>query len=226
MSIIGITLLAGIAAGCGDATDVEIDDLTQAEAASLLAALSIVWFPTPSAPTPAPPGPQLVPETTLRQDTTNATIACPAGGTVSVLSIDSLSITIDSRIAPSPDTTFASNTEYGGASTTTTTYANCQSPDGQGGAWTFDADPGLAFDYTIEGTLDSHSLVGGSAVISSTTNWSGLWSGSFSWSNGARSGSCSISLTSTSATTNVSGQVSSTFSQQGQVCGIDVSTGS
>lgn len=219
-------LIAAVTVGaCGDGTGIE-DNLTGAEAASMLAALSTVWFPSPSAPAPVSPGPAMAPETTLRQDTTEVEVGCLSGGTASVLSIDSTSVTVDARIAPSPDTVFASNTVYGGTSTTTTSYTDCQSPDGQGSSWTFVADPGLTFDYTINGTIDSYQLTGQTAVISTTTNWSGLWAGSFTWSNGSRSGSCTISLTSTSATSNLSGQVSTTFSQQGQVCGLDVSSGS
>lgn len=219
-------LVAALAFGaCGDGTGIT-GDLTGAEAASMLAALSTVWFPSPSAPSASPPGPALAPETTLRQDTTEVEVGCLSGGIASIFSVDSTSITVDARIAPSPDTVFASNTVYGGTSTTTTSYLDCQSPDGQGSTWTFAADPGLTFDYTIDGTIDSYQLTGQTAVISTTTNWSGLWAGSFSWSNGSRSGSCTISLTSTSATSNVSGQVSTTFSQQGQICGLDVSSGS
>ncbi len=215
--------LSALALGCGDAGP-ELGELTDAEASSLLAALSVIWFPSPSAPSPAPQGPLLVPQTTLIQDTTAYTVSCGGGGTAAVSSIDSLSITVDARINPSPDTTYASNTDYGGTSVTTVAYAGCGSTAGQGGTWVFDAAPGLTFTYDIEGTIDSYALTGQNAVISTTVDWSGLWSGSFNWSNGSRSGSCTISLTSTAETSNIGGQITSTFTQQGQICGIDVST--
>lgn len=225
--VVWVPLIA-LTLGCGDAGP-DLGELSEAEAASMLAALSTVWFPSPSAPSPSPSrvtftGPTLVPETTLRQDTTDIVVSCPAGGSASVLSIDSISITIDTRINPSPDTTYATNTSYGGNTTTTTGYAGCQSTGGQGNTWTFDASPGLTFSYDIDGTIDSHSLTNQTSVISTTTNWSGLWSGSFSWSSGSRSGSCTISLTSTSATSNIDGQVSTSFTQQGQICGVAVSS--
>lgn len=217
-------LLATVA--CGDGTDVELGDLSQAEAASLLAALSSVWFPSPSAPQGAPAGPALAPETTVRQDTTDTVVACAGGGNVSILSIDSMSVTVDFRLNPSPDTTYASNSEYGGSAVSTTTYAGCQAPDGQGGTWTFDSSSGLSFSYDIEGEFDSYTLTGGQTVSSSSLDWSGLWAGSLTWSNDGRSGTCTISLTSTSSSSNNSGQVSTNFSQQGQICGLDISSGS
>ena len=223
--LIGLPLLF-LAAACGDSTDLELGDLSEAEAGALFAALTSVWFPSPSAPSAAPPGPSLAPETTVRVDTTDAVNSCGVGGTVSIFSVDSTSITVDVRLNPSPDTTFASNAEYGGTSSTTIGYAGCQAADGQGGTWTFDSESGLTFEYDIDGTLDSYTLTGAQPVISSSFNWAGLWTGSFGWTNGSRSGTCSISLTSTSMTANNAGQIQTSFSQQGQICGLDISSGS
>lgn len=223
--LLGLPLLLG-AVACGDSTDVEVGDLSQAEAAALLTALSSVWFPSPSAPQSSPPGPALAPDTTVNQDTTDVVVACEAGGSVSIFSIDSTFTSLDIRINPSPDTTVAANTEYGGRASTTTSYSGCQASDGQGGTWTFDSGSGLAFSYDFDGEFESYTLTGQQPVTYSTIDWSGLWSGSLNWSNGSRSGSCSISLTSASSTTNDGGQVSASFTQQGQVCGVDVSNGS
>lgn len=225
-TLLSLSVMVG---ACGDAGP-DLGELTEAEAGSLLAALSLVWFPSPSAPTPAlsyaaAPGPSLVPETTLIQDTTEIAVSCGGGGIANVFSVDSLRVTVDVRLNPSPDTTYASNSDYGGRTTTTVGYESCASFGGQGQAWTFDASPGLTFTYDITGTIDSYGLSDQTSSISTTTNWSGLWSGAFNWSNGNRSGSCTISLTSTSSTSNIGGQISSTFSQQGQICGISVSAG-
>lgn len=214
-----LALLLTTAAACGSSTD-PLNDLSEAEAALVLSALSSVWFPSPSVPSSAP---MLAPETTVRTDTTAAVVPCPAGGSASVATIDSTTTTIDSRINPTPDTLWAANTEYSGESTTTVSYADCQSSDGQGNVWTFDADPGLSFAYDFDGTLDTWSVTGQASVVNSVLDWNGVWSGSFGWTNGGRSGTCSISLTISSATSNLNGQVTTTFSQQGQMCGLDVS---
>lgn len=212
-------MLLAATTACGSATD-PLNDLSEAEAAQVLTALSSVWFPSPTAPTTSP---MLAPVTTVRTDTTDAVVPCPAGGSAAVATIDSTTTTIDSRINPSPDTLWAANTDYSGESTTTVAYADCQSSDGQGNVWTFNADPGLGFEYDFDGSLDTYSVTGQASVINSVLDWNGSWSGSFGWTNGSRSGSCSISLTVSSATSNLNGQVTTNFSQQGQICGLDVS---
>lgn len=216
--IAALPLLA-FAVACGS-TGPDVNDLSEAEAALVLSALSAVWFPAPSTPMSAP---LLAPVTTVTNDTTDTVVACPAGGSATVLSIDSTTTTTDSRLNPSPDTLFAGNTVYAGESTTTVSYDNCQSADGQGTVWAFAAAPGLTFSYDFQGTLDSYSLTGESPVVNTVLNWSGLWSGSFTWTNGGRSGTCSISMSMTSATTNLTGQVTTSYSQEGQICGLDIS---
>lgn len=208
---------------CGGETDPELNDLTQGEAALVLAALSAVWFPSPSTPTP---GPFLAPETTVSHDTTDVVVACPAGGSAAIFSIDTSTVTIDSRLNPSPDTLLAVSGDFAGSSSTTASYDDCQSSDGQGNTWSFDASPGLDFGFDYNGTLDSYSLTSGTSVVSTILNWSGQWSGSFDWSNGSRSGSCTIALSITSATMNSTGQASNTVTQNGQICGLDVSNSS
>ena len=219
-------LVVAVLGGCGDGGTDILDDLTEAEAAQLLTALTLVWIPSPTIPSATPTTLARAPETTLLQDTTQTSVACPSGGTAQIASIDSLSITVDSRLNPSSDTTFATNTVYGGRTTTTTSYLGCGASGGGGGVWSFDADPGLTLTYEIDGSLDSHRLTDGTSFLATSVGWSGQWSGSIGWSNGGRSGTCSVALTMESQSSNDDGQISSSFSQSGQICGLDVSTGS
>lgn len=221
-------LVASVCACGGDGTTDILDDLTEAEAGQLLTALSAVYLPSPSAPTPSPSrlAPALAPTTTLITDTTQVSVACPAGGTAAVLNGDSISITVDVRLNPSPDTTFVSASTWGGRSRAEVQYLSCSATDGMGGTWTFDAEPGLVLDFELDGTLQAVGLANGSSSSSSTTSWNGLWSGTLGWSNGSRSGSCAISVEMSSASVVGGGQASSTFSQNGQVCGLVVSNSS
>lgn len=223
----GLFALVGLAA-CGDSTDIG-DGLTQTQATQLLTALSGIYLPSPSAPSPtaAPAsGLALVPTTTLRVDTTDVAVSCPAGGNAVVATIDSLSTTSDVRLNPSQDTSYVSEASFGGHTESNVVYDGCVGTDGNGGSWTFDSADGLTLDFTIDGTYFTAALTEGGTISETNMNWAGVWSGTLDWSGSEGSGQCTISIDMSSSSTSSGSQVTSTFSQSGQICGVDVSNSS
>ena len=234
VAVLMVTLM--VAPGCGGdggANPLDPDlpaGLTEAEATAMVAALLLAFTPAPSIPSPEPVDTEpmmvrqmLVPTTTIKGDTTNTTVACPSGGSVAVMNRDSTLITVDARINPTPDTTFVANSTWSGTARIDAQYLACGVPDNSGGVWTFDANPGLVFDLNLNGTIDSAGLTTGGSFTSITSNWDGLWSGALNWSSGARSGSCQFSLAMVSTSTSTNGQSSYSHTQNGQMCGFNVS---
>jgi hypothetical protein len=225
---------------CSSGTDLETGELTQTEAAQLFSALAAAFLPTASVPSPAATsaapgstaaaptadGPAAAPTTTSITDSTQVTVGCAAGGTVIVTSTNTVTITVDVVLNPSPDTTYVSSSDYQGQSRVRTDYLGCGSSDSQGGVWTFDADPGLIMQYDIDGTTDAVGFAGGGSSSASDVEWSGLWSGTLGWQNGGRSGQCSISMSIEGASSVVNGVSTFSYSQNGEICGMSVTSSS
>ncbi|MCA9735996.1 MAG: hypothetical protein R3E98_09685 [Gemmatimonadota bacterium] len=222
----GVVAVLAACGGDSGGTDPEANDLSQAEAAVVMSMLLSIYTPSPSAPSPtagARGGPAAVPQVTILADTSQASAACPAGGSVEVANADSMRIVTDTRVNHHPDTLYSAQSTWGGHLEVETRYQSCATRDSQGRVWTFDASPGLSFDIDLGGDIDLRALTGGTTLSSSHTTWDGDWSGSFSWSSGSRSGQCSVSIQMQSATTVQGSQSSSSFSYVGQMCGLAVS---
>jgi len=168
-----------------------------------------------------------VPVVTVTVDTVTTTGACPAGGSVSVLSLDSIRIVEDNRSNPTPDTLAVASASFSGRFDVTSTYQSCASMDASGGVWTFDANPGLNLLFDFDGRVDVVVLANGTSASTWNWNWDGTWSGTFGWSSGGRSGQCSIAVRWLfSSTLQASGQAMTTTNQTGRICGLDVTTSS
>lgn len=227
----GIALLVGALGlgACASGTDVT-GDLTQAEAAQLLTALSSIYLPNPGAPpTPtaaAARAPQREPVTSIFTYGGEITINCAAGGTAVVADADTISVTTDVRFEAGGDTSYVSSTVYTGRTVQETRYLGCAARDGQGGVWTFDVDPGLTLLFDQSGETLAYALTGGTTYSSTTAEWEGLWSGTLNWRNGGRSGDCDIHVEMSSSTTIVGQSVTYSFGQEGEICGLSVSASS
>ncbi|MEZ4417627.1 MAG: hypothetical protein R3E10_17865 [Gemmatimonadota bacterium] len=223
----GVLAASTLAACGGDSEGAGPDNaLSQAEAAVVMSMLLSVYTPSPSTPSPVQAGGNgsaRVPTVTLIADTTQNSAACPAGGAVLVLNADSIRVVTDTRLNPHPDTLFATNSSWGGRTEVETRYQGCATRDSQGNVWTFDATPGLTFGIDLSGDIDLARLLTGATLSTSSVSWDGLWAGAFSWTNGSRSGQCTVSVQMMSATTVVGGAASSTYSYVGQMCGLPVS---
>lgn len=223
-----VLALTTTVAACSDSSGPETDDLTQTEAAYLLSALSAVYLPTPSAPSPSlvARGPAtvaaLAPTTTTLTDSSTTTVACTAGGQVRVATHDTTTITTDVILNPSPDRSFVSSSDYQGRARVRTSYLSCGSRDSQGQVWTFNAEPGLSFRYDIDGETDAIGFTGGGSSSTSIVDWEGLWDGTLGWSYGGRSGTCSVAVEMESHSSYLDGVSTFSYSQSGQICGVEV----
>lgn len=167
-----------------------------------------------------------VPVVNVTVDTVTATGSCPAGGSVTAVTIDSIRTVEDTRSNPTPDTAHVVNATFSGQIASTTTYQNCASVDAAGGTWTFDASPGLNLRFDLSGAVNSVVLTSGVAVQSWNWSWDGAWTGSLLWSHAGRSGRCDVNVQWTASNSfGANGQASTSTQQSGTLCGYDVSAG-
>lgn len=222
-----LLMLPLFTAACGGGTDLD-GTLTDAEAGELLTALSAIYIPSSAPPSPAPSrsGPALAPTTVLIADTTTIPLVCPAGGTASVLRTDSISYTSEVRLNPSPDTSYVSSADYSGRFSSTVSYVNCASRGFNGNTWTFNASPGLAMTYDMDGSVFVAGLTGGGSYSATTSDLDGSWAGVLGWSNGSRSGECTFALETVSTSSVIGGVSSYSYSQSGVICGVSVTASS
>lgn len=223
-------LLMTAAAACGSESGgtlgPETGDLTATEATQMFSALVTAYglAPTPMLPSGGGGGAAgYVPMVTISVDTTQVTTSCPVGGTSSALSHDSIRIVDDTRLNPSPDTTFATNVGFSGRFDITTGFQGCGSTDSAGNTWTFDAAPGLNLVFDFTGSTDLVQLTSGVSIKSWTFAWDGTWSGTLAWSSNGSSGQCDVSMRWTaSSLMSAGGTTTTTTNQSGTVCGINV----
>lgn len=234
------TLSGAVLSACGgDGDPLGPDDpdvlaLSDVEASQMFSALVNAYALAPTipgassrrAPDAGGGASAAVPVVNVTVDTVTATGSCPAGGSVTAVTIDSIRTVEDTRSNPTPDTAHVVNATFGGQIASTTTYQNCASVDAVGGTWTFDASPGLNLRFDLSGAVNSVVLTSGVAVQSWNWSWDGAWTGSLLWSHAGRSGRCDVNVQwIASSSFGANGQATTSSRQSGTLCGYDVSAG-
>jgi len=231
-SVAAVLTILSIAACSDSGTDVAPAEFTDADAVELFAVLTSAFIPSLSAPNVGTPsqsflvaggdvGFAMVPQTQVFADTTETTHACDVAGSVVVNMENLTTVVTDTRINPGADTTYAVNANYDADINVRSRYLGCSAQDDNGSTWVLNSDD-LAWAITMTGNFDIIGLEGGSVSSVSNLQWDGTWGGNLAWERNGASGTCAVSLTMTSTTSGSGGQLTTSYSQTGTVCGVSV----
>lgn len=167
LALLAVTALAA----CGDSTDINTGDLTEAQAEELGGVILTAVFSTSGSvpsPAPAPVGPQLTPFTYSAQ--IDDVFPCQGGGTVDVAA----------QIEISGDDTQpeAASIEY----QMTQVHSDCVGTSENGTTFTLNGNPNMSVAFSVD------------VDVEGTVEWGGSIQGNIEWMTGSNVGTCSVNL--------------------------------